>query len=467
MKHINSLAAAVFLAAALSSCAKMRVETEDVRPAGTPIRMAVSSEGTQTKALFNADSFSAKGNVLQIWDVYFNSVVAPQAYIEGTNVVSTGTTGAVWPFKEGDAVSSPDKHYYWTKTGTHRFYGVLVKDNSSSEPLTPTTGWGVDAAHKVGFDAAHKVYSVPTTTLTLTSPQFDFVYSNVIERNLDNGAPTTAVPLKFNHLFSAFGFTFENDSPSSFNIKSATLKVNDQAAATIDYSNVWDKGFAPADADNWNPAVTYTGLTMSSTTGISGKTGDIQAGTCYDMFQGGLLDKDNMANYDKYTLIWPQDLTGMTLEMAYLISGKRYQEVDVTVNKYTYTTSSGNGNYDVSFTDNLNNVLSSGDKSFDYNKEGSHYVYVGRGKGNYAVRWAYESYRGNYTRSTITDKESQLVDYTEEKTVTKNLKDLTPGGTWLAGNRYLYKLVFSDNEVNLVVSVMKWEDGHGGNVTFQ
>ncbi len=452
MKHINTLAAAVFLAAALSSCAKMRVETEDVRPAGTPIRMAVSSEGTQTKALFDADSFSAEGNVLQIWDVYFNSVVAPQAYIEGTNVVSKGT-GAVWPFKEGDAV----KHYYWTKTGTHRFYGVLVKDNSGSAPLTPTTGWG--------FDAAHKVYSVPTTTLTLTSPQFDFVYSNVIERNLDNGAPTTAVPLKFNHLFSAFGFTFENDSPSSFNIKSATLKVDDQAAATIDYSNVWDKDFAPADADNWNPAVTYTGLTMSSTAGISGKTVAVQPATCYDMFQGGKIT--DMANYDKYTLIWPQDLTGKTLEMKYLVSGKRYQEVDVTVNKYTYTTSSGSGNYNVSFTDNLKDVWSSGDKSFDYNKEGSHYVYVGRGKGNYAVQSAYKSSWGNYTRSTITDKEFQLVDYTEEKTVTKNLKDLTPGGTWLAGNRYLYKLVFSDNEVNLVVSVMKWEDGHGGNVTFQ
>lgn len=453
MKHINTLAAAVFLAAALSSCAKMRVETEDVRPAGTPIRMAVSSEGAQTKALFDAASFSAKGNVLQIWDVYFNSVVAPQAYIEGTNVVSTGTTGAVWPFKEGDAV----KHYYWTKTGTHRFYGVLVKDNSGSAPLTPTTGWG--------FDAAHKVYSVPTTTLTLTSPQFDFVYSNVIERNLDNGAPTTAVPLKFNHLFSAFGFTFENDSPSSFNIKSATLKVDDQAAATIDYSNVWDKSFAPADADNWNPEVTYTGLTMSSTTGISGKPEAIQPATCYDMFQGVLIDKDNMANYDKYTLIWPQDLTGKTLEMSYLVSGKKYQEVDVTVDKYTYNATGGT--YYVEFTNNLKDVTASGDKSFDYNKEGSHYVYVGRGKGNFAVQSTYESYWGNYTRSTITDKEFQLVDYTEEKTVTKNLKDLTPGGTWLAGNRYLYKLVFSDNEVNLVVSVMKWEDGHGGNVTFQ
>ena len=71
--------------------------------------------------------------------------------------------------------------------------------------------------------------------------------------------------------------------------------MDDQAAAKIDYSNVWDKGFAPADADNWNPAVTYTGLTMSSQTGISGKTVEIPPATCYDMFQGVLVDKDNMA----------------------------------------------------------------------------------------------------------------------------------------------------------------------------
>lgn len=439
MKHINSLAAAVFLAAALSSCAKMRVETEDIRPAGTPIRMAVSSEGAQTKALFDAASFSAEGNVLQIWDVYFNSVVAPQAYIEGTNVVSTGT-GAVWPFKEGEAVSSPDKHYYWTKTGTHRFYGVLVKDNSGSAPLTPTTGWG--------FDAAHKVYSVSTTTLTLTSPQFDFVYSNVIERNLDNGAPTTAVPLKFNHLFSAFGFTFENDSPSSFNIKSATLKVDDQAAATIDYSNVWDKGFAPADADNWNPAVTYTGLTMSSTAGISGKTGDIQAGTCYDMFQGGLIT--DMTNYDKYTLIWPQDLTGKMLEINY----------DMTVTRpYTYYKyDSTGGEWEVGF-----NYV--GNSQGDYNKKGignnSYYEYVGEGLGSYVVSSANRSNSGKY------HKLEGSKPVTENKTITKDLSLITEGKRWIAGNRYLYKLVFSDNEIELTVSVMKWEGEHGGSVTFE
>lgn len=443
MKHINTLAAAVFLAAALSSCAKMRVETEDVRPAGTPIRMAVSSEGAQTKALFDAASFSAKGNVLQIWDVYFNSVVAPQAYIEGANVVST-ETGAVWPFKDGDALSSPDKHYYWTKTGTHRFYGVLVKDNSGSAPLTPTTGWG--------FDAAHKVYTVPTTTLTLTSPQFDFVYSNVIERNLDNGDPTTAVPLKFNHLFSAFGFTFENDSPSSFNIKSATLKVNDQAAATIDYSNVWDKGFAPAAADNWNPTVTYTGLAMSSTAGISGKTGAIQPATCYDMFQGGKIT--DMANYDKYTLIWPQDLTGKTLVINY----------DMTVTrpytKYVYDKNS-RGSYNVKFTEvGAGKGSYKEEVGYSFFSRYTYYTYVGEGKGLFDVASVTKVENGSYN----------LVEWsetvTENKILTIDLAKKTNGGKWIAGNKYLYNLLYTNSELEMKVTVMQWDGGHGGTAEF-
>lgn len=444
MKHIHTLAAAVFMAAALSSCAKMRVETEDVRPSGTPIRMAVSSEGAQTKALFDASSFSAKGNVLQIWDVYFNSVVAPQAYIEGTNVVSTGTTGAVWPFKEGDAVTSPDKHYYWTKTGTHRFYGVLVKDNSGSAPLTPTTGWG--------FDETHKVYSVPTTTLTLTSPQFDFVYSNVIERNLDNGAPTTAVPLKFNHLFSAFGFTFENDSPSSFNIKSATLKVDDQAAATIDYSNVWDKGFAPADADNWNPEVTYTGLTMSSQTGISGKTVDIQAGTCYDMFQGVKIT--DMTKYDKYTLIWPQDLTGKTLEINYAMTVTR------PYTKYVYDKNS-RGSYRVEFTEvGAGNGSYKEEVGYGFFLTYTYYTYVGEGKGSFDVASVTKVKNGSYN----------LVEWsetvTENKTLTIDLAKKTKGGKWIAGNKYLYNLLYTNSELEMKVTVMQWDGGHGGTAEF-
>ena len=439
MKHINSLAAAVFLAAALSSCAKMRVETEDVRPAGTPIRMAVSSEGAQTKALFDADSFAAEGNVLQIWDVYFNSVVAPQAYIEGTNVVSTGT-GAVWPFKEGDAVSSPDKHYYWTKTGTHRFYGVLVKDNSAG--LTPASDWGFDG----------HVYKVPTTTLTLTSPQFDFVYSNVIERNLDNGDPTTAVPLKFNHLFSAFGFTFKNDSPSSFNIKSVSLKVDNKAAATIDYSNVWEKNFAPADAENWNPIVTYSDLAMSPDAGISGKTGEIQAGTCYDMFQGGLLT--DMSNYDKYTLIWPQDLTGKTLEINY----------DMTVTrpytKYVYDKNS-RGSYRVEFTEvGAGKGSYKEEVGYSFFSTYTYYTYVGEGKGSFDVASVMKVENGSYN----------LVEWsetvTENKTLTIDLAKKTKGGKWIAGNKYIYNLVYTNSELEMKVTVMQWNGGHGGTAEF-
>lgn len=457
MKHINTLAAAVFLAAALSSCAKMRVETEDVRPAGTPIRMAVSSEGTQTKALFDAASFSAKGNVLQIWDVYFNSVVAPQAYIEGTNVVSTGT-GAVWPFKEGDAVSSPDKHYYWTKTGTYRFYGVLVKDNSGSAPLTPTTGWG--------FDAAHKVYSVPTTTLILTSPQFDFVYSNVIERNLDNGAPTTAVPLKFNHLFSAFGFTLLNDSPSVFKIKSVKLNVDDVARATVDYSNVWDGNYKPADVDDWQPEVKYLDMSMSSTSGIQGISKDLNPSERYDIFSDKQVTDTDA--YSDFTLIWPQDLTDRTLEVSY--ESTENKAVDISMPIYSYN---NKGSFYVSFTKNLEEVTA-GDlyksKDYKYDTRSRRYSYAGRGQGEYAIAKYSETYFYGYQQlcyisgyETIT----LIQPITENKNLSVNLANITPDGRWNAGSRYLYNLVYSDNEIGLTVTVMKWDGGHGGDVTFE
>ena len=249
--------------------------------------------------------------------------------------------------------------------------------------------------------------------MNLDSPQFDFVYSNVIERNLDNGAPTTAVPLKFNHLFSAFGFTFENDSPSSFNIKSATLKVHDQAAATIDYSNVWDKGFAPADADNWNPEVTYTGLEPEIPLSvISGKTEvSLQPNTCYDMFHGDEIT--DMAKYDKYTLIWPQDLTGKTLVINY----------DMTVTrpytKYVYDKNS-RGSYKVEFTE-----VGAGKGSYkeeigySFFLTYTYYTYVGEGKGSFDVASVTKVENGSYNlvewSENVTENKTLTIDLTKKE----------------------------------------------------
>lgn len=451
-----------FLAAA-ASCTSTRVETEEILPEGIPIRLAVNSDKPGTRAMLDGDSFQAEGNALQIWDVYFSAIQEPKPYIDGKFVVSGGpdaNKSNVWPFRPSITESSVQDHYYWTKTGVHRFYGVLVNDNSTGASLAPASGWG--------FDADHKVYSVPETKLDLESEQFDFVYSNVIERDLDNGGTTASVPLRFSHLFSAFGFTLKNDSPSPLILKSVALNVDNVASAEIDYSRAWDSSAdLPEGADGWTPSPSYSDRFMSPASGIGGIASNLASSECRDLFKGNVLKDSELNDYMAHTLMWPQNLAGKTLDVSYEWSGKKYVEVEVTVNKYEYTTYSSYYNYNVQFTDDLDQVTSTGDKSFDYDLSNGHYVYVGRGKGQYAVRSALRNWYGNYTLSTIKDKETQLKDVTEEKELFVKLADITPGGRWNAGNRYLYNLVYSDNEIGLTVTVMKWDGDHGGDVTFE
>lgn len=461
MKYFLGLAAAAV--AAVSSCTGVRVETDDIVPSGTPIRLSVSSDGPQTKAMFDRTSFSAMGNVLQIWDVYSNSVVEPFAYIAGANVVSGGDNNSIWPFRSDENPGAADEHYYWTKTGKHRFYGVLTKDNSAgaTNVLRPGTGWG--------FDEAHKVYSVPKTTLTLASPQFDFVYSNIRERDLDNGDGTSAVPMQFRHLFSAFGFTFNNDSPSDFEIKSVALKADNVASATIDYSSAWDPDYVanglPEEGNAWEPQVDYNDLSMSPSTGIAGKAATVGAVKIYDLFHGTTLTRDDLRNYMDYRLIWPQNLkgsgtsAGKTLEISYHVTVKKsyeYFEYDAWSGGWTVEfrkTDAGKGTYEITSQRYWDNSNGSWTQKYVYE-------YVGEGKGSYYIYNSYSSTNGVYKKVEYSKTEGQ------DNTMSIGLADITPGAVWEPGKRYLYNLAYSNNELGLKVSVMQWDGDHGGDVEF-
>lgn len=451
-----ALALTASAALALSSCTGVRVETDDVpQPEGSPIRLAVLCDGEPgTKAMLDELSFKTKGNALQIWDAYYNDVQDPAAYLDGKYVVSDGGSNAVWPFRPSVDNTSVQDHYYWTKTGVHRFYGVLVKDQSSGEALlTPETLFGTSCGFGKDAAAPYK-YVVPTTTMTLDSPQFDFLYSSVIERNLDNGGGTAAVPLEFSHLFSAFAFTLTNDSPSEFKITSMSLNVDNVASASIDYSSAWTRGGTPA------PKPAYADMSMSPSTGISRNAVNMAAGECRDLFKETVIsDASALEKYTGHTLMWPQNLKDKTMTLSYETTVKQ------EINKYTY---SGNrGEYSVEFTQNLGEVTDSKYKSLDYNQRyysgyGYYYVWAGRGNGSYAVKSANKvTSGGSYSLS------SEVVNDKQEKTMTVNLGTATPDGEWKAGKRYLYRLVNSNNEVGLTVTVMKWSGDHGGSVTFE
>lgn len=449
MKYALALTASAALA--LSSCTGVRVETDDVpQPEGSPIRLAVLCDGEPgTKSMLDESSFKTEGNALQIWDAYYNDVQTTSvAYLDGKYVVSDGPAEDVWPFRPSVDNTSVQDHYYWTKTGVHRFYGVLVKDQSSGTAMTPETLFGNDCGFGKSASAPYK-YVVPTKTMTLDSPQFDFLYSNVIERNLDNGGGTGKVSLQFSHLFSAFAFTLTNDSPSELKLKDVSLKAVTTSGAVIDYSDVWNKEKSNPE----KPVVSYSLASASSIPGIVTGTSSVvlpvstsSTPVKVDLFNhvGSITGSTNDAG--EFKLAWPQTLTdkGCTIDLSY----------EVTVTKpYYYYSQKDNGGWDVSFTYKGNN-------QGDYTRSGWNgnytYNYVGENNGSYAVSTEEKSASGSYERVQ------------ESKEVSMDVNQSIPlSGEWLAGNRYLYNLSYSNNEIVMTVSIMKWDEGHGGDVTFE
>ena len=175
-------------------------------------------EADNTKALLSAETFETPGNQIKIYDYYSDGSIADGYYID--DIIKCSTPG-LWPF-EGES-------HKWTTDGVHNFFGWLIDDatlNNENALFTPT------------FDGGSKVLSIPETTLGQNTPQFDFMYSNIHERNLNTNPYFTAVPLEFSHLFTAFRVTAANNSSNIIKLKSVTISgLRDTRKATLDYSS--------------------------------------------------------------------------------------------------------------------------------------------------------------------------------------------------------------------------------------
>ena len=220
---------------------------------GLPIVLSAHEAGTTplnkgafsaTKALLDGESFKAVGNELRIYDYYTKgatSTVATGYYIDGATVQSTGSA---WPFTNNE-------RYEWTPDGVHKFFGWLVKDNNENPALEASTFFG----DGFGFntDPQNPVLTIPATTINQSSAQFDFMYSNIAERDLNVEDPYFGeVPLEFKHLFTAFNLTADNQSTNIIKLKSVIVSgLKNSRTAVIDYSGT-------------QPTVTYTSVGCSN-----------------------------------------------------------------------------------------------------------------------------------------------------------------------------------------------------------
>ena len=234
-RHIL-LASAALLAAA--SCTKTRVEEIPSEP--MPISIS-AVDGAATKALLDKGTFSKTGNRLQIYDFvddsatpYINDQIGPD--VQGSPLAAN--TDGVWPFENGP--------HQWTP-GKHKFFGWLAKDANMTASNTPDSFFGSGFS----FNQGTQTLTIPSKQMTASTPQFDFMYSNVFTTEPIN----TPVNLMFSHLFTAVSIGVENSTSSFVKVEEFTIEgIPSTRGATVDFS-----GTAVAvDYSDWTEGATLT-----------------------------------------------------------------------------------------------------------------------------------------------------------------------------------------------------------------
>lgn len=472
-----SLASVAALLVSLGSCTTVRVEPDEVVSRGDEILFIAGSTEPGTRAMLDAGSFRQVGNALQIFDIYSPTATWATAefYIRNANAVcNSAAAGSTWPFYTTPELTSAQEHYYWTKMGSHRFYGVANIMAGKTIPADWT------------FNAEHKVFSVPATFNTYDTPkeQFDLIYSNIAERNLNTGAGTGPVELQFRHLFAGYAFTLKNDSPNPLKITSVRLKVGNSCTATINYGLAWD----PANTSS--PEIEYTSMVMDPADGISGAAVEggadvtIASGSTVNLMIPGTTYTDGASfPVEDYRLIWPQQLDitnaakgpgeggaegeslgAKVLEIKYETTVKKIEPYE----HYEWT--DGTGQYYVTFEyvgpgkgDYTQTTTQYYYKRYSLNQDYK-YIFAGKNEGSYKAVDASTS--SIYNKKYIKTLEVSTTT-TVSKTININLANITKDKLWDAGHRYLYNLVYSNDAIGTQVTVMNWEGDKGGEVTFE
>lgn len=428
----NILILSAVLAAAAGCTKDPEVNTVDA-----PITLKATEAGTtkalldngtfkttsDTKALIESeDDFSKDGNRIQVYayangGYYFSDMIGPDV----TGSPAAEATDGVWPFVNGP--------HNWT-SGTHRFYGWLTKDANSN--LGPESLFGnsfscVTANKSVtvaAFNTDTQTLTIPTTTMSPTASQFDFMYSNIFTTEPIN----SPVQLEFSHLFAAYYFSFTNNSPEPLELESVRLNVKSSASANINYSgaapsvNVAFQGSQPAIEKVYNSSVG------------SGKTIDV-------LLTGNEITSSTEIPASSYRIIWPQDLVDATVDIAFTAK--------VSIPYYRYK--ADGGPYNVYSAEEVAGGA--------YTWNGTYYVYAGKGKGTHNVLFQHDA-RGVY-EEVIPEATAQEVSRSI------SLASVTRGGEWIGGQKYNYNLSFSNDDVDMQLVVMRWDGGHGGNITFE
>jgi len=188
------------------------------------------SDGSmQTKSMWNSgDDLKASDNRVEVRDYIsehkrwngdgWSDVSVPVRYIPRNDTPEEAITSKMGESEAEWAQSG--RTYFWTQYGVHQFMSWLTYDDnlkmkaseffgelSFSEP-TGTQDYSGNVISESGYEFE---LNVPTKTFSYDTPQFDFIYSDLVERNMSEGNYST-VDFTYHHLFTAFNIGVRNNT---------------------------------------------------------------------------------------------------------------------------------------------------------------------------------------------------------------------------------------------------------------
>lgn len=471
----------IILTILLTSCTeKVMVEEH-----GHAIEFMAGSKPA-TKALLDPAAFRTAGTTLHIEDLYTLGATSTD-YI--SSAVTSDGTSAIWPFVNNE-------HYYWTKTGSHRFFGWLQTDaytdaaaqaaGTTAIPSTPA-----DQTIPATWTYSAGTLSIPSHAIPLPqSPSeanytWDFLYGKPLVRSMDVPNPDhSPVPLSFSHLYTAFAVCFKDDSPDDVILTEVSIEgLKNTASAAIDFCSTttaasneqvsWNEavgtlgiGRGYADQPDCGGQVTYTVDPNSSLTyrrtGRFTVPGDRTTPHFVDLCNGDEHFSSRVAEVQNWHLMWPQSagsLAEVTLTMKYTMHVSRPRERFNYVVPSVTDGSPRRGDYVVETATPRSGgpyklhtgTLGRGSVSFS----GTYYEFVGIGQGDYDV-----TFKKGTPSSTVCGYSLANETYTDESNV--NYTAVIPlqregVQSWEPGCRYYYLITHSDNAISLKVKVLKWE----------
>lgn len=323
MKQLHLYTLPLVLLTVLVGCRRHDPEENTVLD-NDVIRMEAIGNDTASKAFLNQGDLEVNGMKVKVYDFlsgYNGTILGHEngeefCYIDDS-VVYDDTQTWKWPFVSAS--------HNWTRTGVHKFFGWLLEDPSNSS-LKSSSFFSTYSFNEGGQ------YLDIAKDLTTSSPQYDFLYSEVNEIEALNRS-SSIVPLDMKHLFGAFAFTVKNESSSDIRINSITVPdFPVRGHARIDYSG--NTVSIPAKVKANDPvAVGGTPFFNNafSNTLLTKKVEGTPA-TEYDIFTAQPVSSGNY----NYRLVWP-----VTLEtIAPLTPFPENLKVDENENREYYATDS-------------------------------------------------------------------------------------------------------------------------------